>query len=252
MNGFIGWIGGKKLLRNEIIKRFPESFGRYIEVCGGAAWVLFCKDKHAEVEVYNDVNGDLVNLFKCIKYHCPELQRELSFMLNSREMFDDFKAQCNVRGMTDIQRAARFFILLKTSYGANGRSYGCIKKDITAVTDYLKQIKSRLSAVIIEHKDFEDLIKVYDKTDALSYFDPPYYGTEKYYKNYAFSVEDHTRLISVLKGIKGKFLLSYNDCEFIRELYKDFIIEEISRNHPLRSRYSDSEHNYKELLIRNY
>ena len=63
MNSFISWIGGKKLLRNEIVKRFPETFGRYVEVFGGAGWVLFFKDKHAEMEVYNDADGDLVNLF---------------------------------------------------------------------------------------------------------------------------------------------------------------------------------------------
>lgn len=251
MNSFIGWIGGKKLLRNEIIQRFPEKIDRYIEVCGGAAWVLFHKEKHANIEVYNDANGNLVNLFKCIKYHCPELQRELSFMFNSREIFDDFKAQFNLRGLTDIQKAARFFILLKTSYGSNGRSYGCVKKDIGAITEYLKAVEKRLSSVIIENKDFEDLMKVYDRPNALSYFDPPYYGTEKYY-DAEFPAEDHLRLNKVLKNLKGKFLLSYNDCEFIREIYKDFAIEEISRNHNLVGRYADIEHNYKELLIRNY
>lgn len=112
MNSFIGWIGGKKLLRAEIIARFPENMGRYIEVCGGAAWVLFHREKHAEIEIYNDANGELGNLFRCIKFHRPELQRELQFMLNSRELFEDFKAQYNTRGMTDIQRAARFFMLL--------------------------------------------------------------------------------------------------------------------------------------------
>jgi DNA adenine methylase len=251
MDSFIGWIGGKKLLRNEIVKRFPEKIDRYIEVCGGAAWVLFHKDKHANIEIYNDVNGNLVNLYKCIKYHCPELQRELSFVLNSREMFEDFKAQYNIRGMTEIQKAARFFMLLKISYGSNGRSYGCVKKDIKALTEYLTQIEKRLSSVIIENKDFEDLLKVYDKPNALSYLDPPYYGTERYY-DVKFTLEDHIRLNRVLKSLKGKFLLSYNDCEPIREMYKDFTIEEISRSHNLVSRYSDIGHNYKELLIRNY
>lgn len=91
MNSFISWIGGKKLLRKEIVSRFPEKIDRYIEVFGGAGWVLFHKDRHAEMEVYNDYNSDLVNLYSCIKYHCTELQRELSFMLNSRELFGDFK-----------------------------------------------------------------------------------------------------------------------------------------------------------------
>lgn len=178
MNSFMGWIGGKKLLRNEIVRRFPEKFGRYIEVFGGAAWVLFARERHADLEVYNDANGDLVNLFRCVKYHCPELQRELSGMLNSRELFEDFKAQYCVWGMTEIQRAARFFMLVKTSYGSDARTYGCIKKDITTMTEYLSRIQERLSGVVIENKDFENLIKVYDRPDALIYLDPPYYGTE--------------------------------------------------------------------------
>lgn len=249
MNSFISWIGGKNYLKKHIVSRFPEKFGRYIEVFGGAAWVLFAKDRHAELEVYNDYNSDLVNLFRCVKYHCPELQRELSWVLNSRELFEDFKNQFNGRGLTDIQRAARFFMLLKTSYGSNGRSYGCIKKDINVMTEYLTSIQKRLSTVVIENKDFEDVIQVYDKPDALLYLDPPYYGTERYYQ-IQFSTEDHIRLNRVLQSVKGKWILSYNDCEYIRELYKDFVVEEVSRQHNLASRYDGGD--YKELLIRNY
>jgi DNA adenine methylase len=251
MNSFIGWIGGKKLLRKEIVKRFPEQFNRYIEVFGGAAWVLFSKDKLANMEVYNDINGDLVNLFRCVKFHCGELQRELSFMLNSRELFYDFISQYNTRGMTDIQRAARFFMLIKTSYGSRYKSYGCVKKDINIMITYLTDIQKRLSGVVIENKDFQDLLKVYDKEDALIYLDPPYYGTERYYQN-KFSEEDHTRLNDCLKNIKGKFILSYNDCEFIRDLYKNFNIDGVQRNHNLVGRYKDRNRKYSELIIRNY
>ena len=69
MNSFISWIGGKKLLKRKIIEQFPKNFDRYIEVFGGAGWVLFDKEKHADMEVYNDMNGELVNLFRCVKYH---------------------------------------------------------------------------------------------------------------------------------------------------------------------------------------
>lgn len=251
MNSFIGWIGGKNFLKKEIVSRFPSGFNRYIEVFGGAAWVLFYKDKHAEMEIYNDFNSDLVNLFKCVKYHCPELQRELSFMLNSRELFEDFKAQYNTRGMTDIQKATRFFMLLKTSYGSGRDSFGCIKKNIELMKEYLSRIESRLSGVVIENKDFEDLIRVYDKPDAFIYLDPPYYGTEKYYQA-QFSEQDHIRLCKILHDIKGRFLLSYNDFGYIRELYKEFHIEEIQRNHNLLNRYVEKDNKYKELLIRNY
>ena len=119
MNSFISWIGGKKLLRKRILEEFPEegSFNRYIEVFGGAGWVLFSSDRHAKMEVYNDVNGNLVNLFKCTKYHPEALQKELEFILMSREQFFDAKEQMDMESLTDIQRAARFYILIKESFG---------------------------------------------------------------------------------------------------------------------------------------
>lgn len=251
MKSFISWIGGKNYLKKAISERMPESFNRYVEVFGGAAWVLFNEERHAEVEVYNDFNSDLVNLFKCVKYHCGELQRELSFFLNSREMFDNFKMQYDVGGMTDIQRAARFFMLLKTSYGSNGRSYGCVKKDVSVMTQYLSQISERLSKVIIENKDFQNLINVYNRSNTLFYCDPPYYGTEKYY-DAKFTHDDHVRLFHTLTDIEGKFILPYNDCEFIRELYKGFSIETVERIHNLHSRYNGQEKMYKELIIKNF
>ena len=105
--------------------------------------------------------------------------------------------------------------------------------------------------MVAENKDFENLIKVYDRDKALFYLDPPYYGTEKYYSA-EFSLEDHVRLTDTLRNIKGKFLLSYNDCEEIRELYKGFSVENIERQHNLVSRYADKDKKYQELIIKNY
>ncbi len=102
------------------MEQFPEpgTYERYIEVFGGAGWVLFSSDRHAKMEVYNDVNGNLVNLFRCIKYHVDAVQAELQYILISREQFYDAREQIGIRGMTDIQKAAKFFILIKESFGA--------------------------------------------------------------------------------------------------------------------------------------
>lgn len=251
MNSFIPWIGGKRLLRKTIVSMFPEDFDRYIEVFGGAGWVLFAKDKHADLEVYNDAEGELVNLFRCVKYHAGEVQKELDNTLNAREFFEDYKQQLGTRGLTDIQRAARYFMLIKTSYGADKRTFGCIKKNLTNSIEYLKDIKERLNNVVIENKDFENLIKVYDRPKALFYLAPPYHGTEKYY-NTGFNEKDHERLKECLKAIKGRFILSYNDDEYIRELYKKFNITEIDRRNSLVERYADKDKNYKELIIKNF
>ena len=111
-------------------------------------------------------------------------------------------------------------------------------------------MQERLSRVVIENKDFEDLIKVYDRPSALFYLDPPYHTTEKYY-NCDFGEKDHIRLRDCLQQIKGKFILSYNNDEFIKDLYKEYNIEEISRNNNL-SINRGTGREFKELIIKNY
>ena len=221
MDSFISWIGGKKLLRNKILDEFPDKgiFNRYIEVFGGAGWVLFSSDRHAKMEIYNDVNSDLVNLFRCAKYHPDALQKELEFILMSREEFFSAKEQIKYKGLTDIQRAAKFYIVIKESFGSDLHSFGLRPKNMENAVEYILKVSKRLKMVVIENRDFECILKTYDKKDALFYLDPPYYETEKYYTE-KFMPEDHIRLKSALKKIKGRFLLSYNDCEYIRELYE--------------------------------
>jgi DNA adenine methylase len=250
MKSFIARIGGKRLLRDKIVALFPSGIGRYIEVFGGAGWVLFHRDKHAPIEIYNDLDGELVNLFRCIKYHRGELQRELDGWLSSREFFEDFLAQRKVRGLTDIQRASRYFLSVKLSYGADIRTFGCKGTKLSTGIDYLEKVEQRLQGVTIEHRDFEPLLKTYDKPDALSYLDPPYYGTEDYYSG--FTTDDHARLRQCLGRVRGRFVLSYNDCETIRQMYEGCHIHEVSRLNSLTVRYSDAEKNYKELLITNF
>lgn len=244
MKSFIGWIGGKSLLAKRIISEFPTDSNRYIEVFGGGGSVLFAKDKHAPLEIYNDANSELVNLFRCMKYHREELEREIDGYINSREVFQDIKVRLeNSIGFTDIQRAGMFFIKTKISFGADGRTFGCNKRNLS--TDRFKEISERLKNVVVENKDFENLIRVYDRPKALFYCDPPYHTTEKYY-DVKFSEDDHLRLKNALEGIEGKFVLSYNDDEFIRELYKDYTIINVSRQNNL------STGTYKEVIVKNF
>lgn len=243
MKSFIPWIGGKSLLAKKIKAVFPESVGRYIEVFGGGASVLFSEDKHAPIEVYNDANGQLVNLFRCIKYHPEELQKEIRFYLNSREMFGNIRKRLECPGFTDIQRAAMFYVTVKTSFGADTDTFGCSIKRID--TSCFEAVAKRLERVVIEHKDFEALIKQYDRPDALFYCDPPYHTTEKHYSE-KFTEADHYRLNTVLTALKGHFILSYNDDDFIRELYKDFNIEAVSRQNNMSSGA------FKEVIIKNF
>lgn len=244
MKSFIPWIGGKGSLSKTIKEMFPDNIGRYIEVFGGGGSILFSSENHAPLEVYNDANSDLVRLFRCVKYHPDELAKEILFYLNSREMFNDCRAKLEGCGdYTDIQRAAMFYICIKISYGAKITSFGCNKKRISA--DRFSEISQRLSGGVIENKDFEDLIRQYDRNNALFYCDPPYHTTERLYAE-RFSENDHYRLNALLKSLKGRFILSYNDDEFVRKLYADFKIQPIERQNNLSSGV------FRELIITNF
>lgn len=249
MNSFLSWVGGKKLLRKKILEQFPENYSRYVEVFGGAGWVLFAEERKVDLEVYNDINGNLVNLYRIVKYHPEALQEELRYILMSREQFFDAVEQCDIRGMTDIQRAARFFITIKESFGNDLRSFCCNRRDLTATVDYLQAISRRLNRVVIENQDFTKILKTYDRPGTLFYLDPPYYDAEKYYPD-RFQPEDHERLKDSLQKIRGKFLLSYNDCPEIRKLYSEYIMHEVDRQNNLITKFGGGR--YKEVLIKNY
>lgn len=201
------------------------------------------------MEVYNDINGNLVNLFRCVKYHPDAMQKELQGILMSREQFYDAREQLEVRGMTDIQRAARFFILIKESFGTALYSFGLRGRDMEKTKDYLDVVSKRLNQVVIENLDFQIILRNYDRADALFYLDPPYYESENYYSD-QFVLEDHIRLKRMLEQLKGKFVLSYNDSIYIRELYKEYTILEVERQHNLIT--TKVKPRYKELIIKNF
>ena len=253
----INWVGGKRLLRKTIAPLIPKDILSYVEPFGGAGWVFFYNDKWAELEIYNDLDGRLVNLFRIVKYHPEALKEELKYLLGSREIFMQF---LNMVGITDIQRAAQFLFLITRSFAGMGENYGTVKKvgggaNKSQANMLLKidAIHKRLDKVLIENRDFEKLITQYDHKDAFFYCDPPYtYGAG--YDVTSTKDFDHERLRDLLKNIKGRFLLSYDDSPKIRELYKGYEMIEIERLNGLNNRQGGERKNkiFKELLIANY
>lgn len=249
MNSCIKWVGGKRLLRKQILAEFPEDYTRYVEVFGGAAWLLFARERDNRVEVYNDRNHNLVNLFRCIKYHGEALQEELKWCLVSREFFEDALHNYQNPDLTDIQRAARFFVLIKCSFGAKLQDFSGARVSLVNTVRNLEQFQERLKNTVIEQMDFEKLLILYDKKDTFFYLDPPYFQAEKYYRD-SFSEKDHLRLKEVLVSLKGKFLLTYNDCPFIRTLYQQFPIVPMVRQNNMAS--CSTMGDYLEIMIKNY
>ncbi len=253
----MSWIGGKKALRELIVSSFPLYYERYIEVFGGGGWVLFHKPPGNDFEVYNDFNGLLANLFRCVREKPDELMEALYFVLNSREDFDRVKDVLSIDSPeSDVLRASYFYQLIRYSYASGLTSYGSQPHDMWVNFPLIEQAHRRLSKVVIENKDFEKLIGQYDRPVSFFYLDPPYFETEKYYKNIGedgFQEKDHIRLRDTLMKIEGKFLLSYNDCEYIRDLYDgpNIHIKSFTRINNIKQRY-DNGSQFSEILIANY
>lgn len=236
-------------------------------------------------EVYNDFDRNLVNLFRCMKVRPMAVIRELGFCnLNSRDDFDvirkffeheiftdDYLAEelelteimlppaqakelkelrLRIEQDYDVRKAAMYLKLQRYSYSSSGKSFASQPFDIRKLFSLIQQLESRMANVIVENQDFERLIRHYDREDALFYLDPPYFSTEDMYPG-GFGMDDHKRLRDLLRNIKGRFLLSYNDCPEIRELYKDFEIFDFTRTHSMAQRYEAGKE-FKELLIANY
>ena len=250
----MSWIGGKKALRNEIVMRFPISYKKYIEVFGGGGWVLFHKPPNGDIEVFNDFNGNLVNLYRCVRERPDELIHELEFVLNSRLDFNYMKSVLHSKAeISDVKRAAYYYCLIRYSYASGTDNFGASPHSMWNNFPLIRQASKRLQRVVIENKDCCDLINQYDREESFFYCDPPYYETENYYEGGGFGKNDHARLAEMLCSIQGKFLLSYNDCPEIRELYNKhgINIESITRLSNIAQRYEGGKQ-YPELLISNY
>jgi DNA adenine methylase len=244
-----GWIGGKSLLAKRIIERIPEHTC-YVEPFAGAAWVFFRK-RESKVEVLNDINREIVTLYRCIQWHREELVRYFKWALVSREDFLRFR-KADPETLTDIQRAARFYYLQQSSFGGtiNPPRFGFTPRlpsrlNLPCIEKYMAAAHLRLCRSYIECLPFDKVIRRYDRPDTFFYVDPPYWGAEDHYGKGVFNREDYGILAALLAGIKGKFLLSLNDTPEVREAFAGFAVEEI------RTHYSCGKDNYsaRELLF---
>ena len=222
VNSFLRWVGGKHLLVSKLLPMVP-SHRCYVETCAGAAWVFFGKSRAtSKAEVLNDVDGDLVNLYKVLQTRGRRLLREVDAMPYSRSVFDRLWFS---RPISEMARAVRFLYINRVCFGGKmtDRSFG-VKMDAPSrvLPEWVRRdpdaLVERLRGVLLECMDVERIIEVYERPETLFFVDPPYLGVSQPYAG-RFRQADHQRLADRLRGIKGKFLLTYNDCPEVRRLY---------------------------------
>ena len=278
-------MGNKTSILHILYALFPLNYERYIEPFGGSGAVLLGKKKPDKFEVYNDFNHNLVNLFQCMRDRPVALIEEIGFLnLNSRDdfnrnkeffkdekfkdrfieeemekiqlLFDKPTADELIELMTrrkldyNLRRAAMFLKLLRYSYSSGGKSFACQPMNIRSLFGLIQDVSIRLNNAVIENQDFEILIKHYDRDNAFFYCDPPYFSSEYVYQC-GFTWDDHLRLKNTLANSKGKWLVSYNDCEEIRNLYDGYSFFDFTRLHNMKQRINAGEQ-FPELLIGNY
>ena len=267
-----------------INKLSPNGYDRFIDVFGGSATVTLNRPlKKGCMEVYNDYNSNLTNLFFCVRERPMALIRELGFLpLNSRDDFNVLEKFFNREEFTedylkeeleltrvyleppqaeaiqqlmkersrrgDVRRAADYFKLVRYSFSGGGKAFAGRSCDLRQFFYLIWENSRRLARVIIENKDCVGVIVQYDRPGALIYCDPPYYEAEGCYA-VVFTRADHIRLHDALLKCRGFVMVSYNDCEFIRELYKEFYIFRTVRPNSM-SQKAGAE--YVEVLITNY
>lgn len=260
----IKWAGGKSRLRKVIIQALPEH-KCYVEVFGGAGWVLLGK-KSSKVEIFNDIDGDIVNLFRVIKV-CPEKFLD-SFLwdLTSREVFNRLKV-LNPESLDEIERAHRFFYLIMAAWGGElalprfqtsvndgghgNRLIGALKN----LESRIMPVHQRLQTVIIENLSWEKCIERYDreyeKDKVVMFLDPPYPDNHVNYRHNMRLMDQHKPLVNVLQTLKSRFLLTCYDLPEIRDLYKNFRITpvEFAGGMPIKENKTNRN---REIIVTNY
>jgi DNA adenine methylase len=222
----IPWMGGKRRLADRLIPQFPPHTC-YCEVFAGGAALYFLRPP-AEVEVINDINGDLVNLYRVVKNHLEEFVRQFKYSLSSREIFK-WLQDTPSETLTDIQRAARFFYLQQHCFGGkvSGQNWGTATTapavNLLRLEENLSAAHLRLSNAFIENLDWQECIERYDRPHTFFYLDPPYWETAGY--GNAFGFEQYERMAELLRRIKGKAIISINDHPDIRRVFDGFQLE---------------------------
>lgn len=252
----------------------------YVEVFGGGGSVLLNKERSVR-EVLNDANGNLINLYRVVREHPDELKDRLLYVLHSRE---DFKiAQRRLEEATGrcfpvlpqqdgnssdsqgklaekkpevsspVLRAADFYQVVRQSYAGNGKQFCAVARSMWAGFPAIDRVAGRLQGVTLEKEDFGVIFQRYDSPNTHFYIDPPYFFTEDYYPGNIFLRSDHQRLAAILLNAEGLWLLSYNLCPEVLELYQQpgIFIEQVDRINNMAQRYEGGAV-YQEVLISNY
>lgn len=248
----IPWLGGKRRLIKHILPLFPEHTC-YVEPFAGGAALLFAKQP-SHAEVLNDINGELVNLYRVVQHHLDEFVRQFRWALTSRQMFEWTK-QAVPDTLTDVQRAARFYYLQKLAFGGRveGQTFGTATTappglNLLRIEEELSAAHLRLARVLIECLPWDRVVERYDRPHTLFFADPPYWQTAGYGVDFGF--DHYERLAQLMASMAGKLILTINDHPDIRRVFKAFHMQQATIRYTVAAH--DKRKASQELIIRSW
>lgn len=215
------WFGGKWMLAPWIIGHFPEH-RVYVEPFGGAGSVLLRKER-AYAEVWNDLDGEVVNLFQVLR--SDDAERLVDLVRLTPFAQDEFHA---AYALSDdpVERARRLIVRSFMGFGSNGcnrqstgfransnRSGTTPAHDWAGYPDALKLVMERFAGVVISSADATAVIAKHDTPQTLHYIDPPYIHdtrSKPHAHGYAHEMTDtdHAALLDKLQQVEGMVVLS--------------------------------------------
>ncbi|MCJ8168622.1 DNA adenine methylase [Atopomonas sediminilitoris] len=250
----IPWMGGKRRLADRLIPLFPPH-ECYVEVFAGGAALFFLRPQPAPVEVLNDINGDLVSLYRVVQNHVEELVRQFKWALSSRQLFE-WQKITRPETLTDIQRAARFFYLQHHAFGGkvSGQNFGTATTgpapNIMRIEENLSAAWQRLAGVYVENLPWLECAERYDRPHTFLYMDPPYWQTEGYGVDFPFA--EYTRMADFMRRCKGKVMVSINDHPDIRAAFDGFHMQRIDIRYSNTNQRQGTAEVTGELVIMNW
>jgi DNA adenine methylase len=209
----ITYYGGKQKLAETIIRLIPPH-KVYVEPFAGGLAVFFAKSK-SETEIINDINSEIVNMYEVMKNDFYKLKEKVDATLYSRALLERAGNIYENRDRFDkIDRAWAVWLIVNMSYGGllsasfiHSSKANRPKKLANKIENFTDHISSRLHNAYIECCEALPLIKKTDAPETFFYIDPPYIGADQgHYKGY--SAGDFQRLLDILTGLSGKFILS--------------------------------------------
>jgi DNA adenine methylase len=222
MNSPFAWPSGKRCLKKTLLSLIPPHT-IYVEVFAGSAKLLFGKEPSPR-EVMNDLNGEVTNFFRVAKHRPAELAERFETDLVHGGRFRELRS--GTKGDDELQDALRFAYLVWYSYGAKGEHFassnaktllaGHTRKSLDRIRELLLAVSERLSHVLIEQRDFIDILTRYDSPETFFYLDPPYVHFQANGRYDALTQEKREALFARLAELQGKFLMSFDDCAEVR------------------------------------